>query len=117
MRTLPFLILLTLFSCKDPGTSADTDKETETDTDTDTDADTDTDTDADTDTDTDTDDPSCWVESESGTCYDCDPPTAPSADSLEFLNACTDVGHASFVNADRIPEGTWREGDPLPPVE
>jgi hypothetical protein len=92
---------------------ADTDVETDTDTDADTDADTDTDTNVDTDTDV---DPECWIESESGLCFDCELPTAPEGNSDKFLNQCTDADFAAFDNATRIPSSTWVPGTDLPPV-
>jgi hypothetical protein len=111
-----FLVVLTLVSCKDKtGTDVDV---VDGDADTDADSDSDADTDADADSDADTD-AECWVEGPHGLCYDttlCALPTTPEADSLKFLNQCTDVSSAVFDNASRIPASTWVPGNPLPPV-
>jgi hypothetical protein len=127
MRTFfsPFLLAVALsssllVSCKvtgdkDPEDTDEADVDTDTDTDADTDADTDTDTDTDTDVDTDTSE--CWIESESGTCYDCEPPTEPEDGSLKFLNQCTDAAYSGFDNASRIPASTWVPGTDLPTIE
>jgi hypothetical protein len=114
MRSVSLVLLFfpCLFvGCKTEGKPVDSTPAVETDADTDADADTDTDTDTDSGTETE-----CWVDSPTGECYECPPPTTPSDDSLEFLNACTDVDSVTFVNADRIPASTWQEGDALPPV-
>jgi hypothetical protein len=117
MRNYIFLGILTVVGCKTtenkPDDTAVTDSNSVTDTGDSTDTDTDT-TDTNTDTGTTDTDTVCWVAWEAGTCWDCDLPTTPEADSLKFLNQCSDVSYADFDNAARIPSSTWVPGTPLP---
>ena len=119
MRTLNPLWLLafaSLFpSCKVTDEDDGSDSAVEGDADADADADSDTDADGDADTDADTD-AECWVDSPSGSCYDCALPTTPEQGSAKFLNQCTDSSYAAFDNATRIPASTWVPGDPLPEI-
>lgn len=122
MRTHILMLgaLLAATACKEKDAGVDTsDGGTVTDTDDTDTVDTDTE-DTDTvDTDTTPVDPECWTDGDYGECYDtttCPLPTTPSADSLAFLNQCSDVDAVVFDNAARIPASTWTPGTPLPPI-